>query len=174
MISTGSTVRRLSGALFHRATRLEDLRVFLDRTSYPGLELRGSQEVFEVSTSLCQTIASIRSPDLRLLHLGFRMEISLDLIIRLLSSLKRLEICRFDRIDVPSPFPNDRRRTRRRMRRFYPEPADYRIDEKQLTEYETATDLAMWPTSARMVELPRLRVFKADTFFSDFGEWHLP
>ncbi|KZT54138.1 hypothetical protein CALCODRAFT_22959 [Calocera cornea HHB12733] len=155
--------------------RLEDLRCFLFHTVPPGeIRLhRRTLELYRIPGALCQTIATTLGPSLRYLHFGDHAEISLDLATRLLPHLKRLEVCRFDRLFAPhlASIEDD---PRWQLDKRYIED-EYPVDETIAKEYKPVTDQAQWPTNPdETVIVPALKIFKARSFAADFGKWQAP
>ncbi|KZT50143.1 hypothetical protein CALCODRAFT_216163 [Calocera cornea HHB12733] len=152
--------------------RLEDLRCFLFH-SVPRMRHRRRLDLYRVTVVLCQTIATTLGRSLRYLHFGDHVEISAQLATCLLPHLKVLEVCRFDRLVAPNPALDDIRPRWRFRKTKYMED-DPPIDEAVAEEYHAVTEMARWSDAAQAVTLPALRIFKANTFFADFGDWQMP
>ncbi|KZT54145.1 hypothetical protein CALCODRAFT_23130 [Calocera cornea HHB12733] len=153
--------------------RLEDLRCFLYLSIHPlGPPHQSTRTLFPAPAVLLQTIASVQASRLRSLHFGEWVEISLDHATNLLSHLEDLELCQFDRLVDPSSFPREDFSSWYDHTKFNDD--QYPLNEVEVQEYEQAISVARWPASGRPVNLPNLRIFKACTFFPDFGKWHVP
>ncbi|KZT54140.1 hypothetical protein CALCODRAFT_500275 [Calocera cornea HHB12733] len=156
--------------------RLEDLRCFLYHTTPPGESTlhRRTLELYRIPVALPQTIATTLGRSLRYLHFGDHMEISLELAISLVSHLKKLEVCLFDRLVTPNPDLNDEGPRWPSWTRYIED--EYPIEEEAARKDKAAAELSQRLTTGQLqaVTLPSLQIFKANTFFADVGDWQVP